>query len=311
MNNPEKRRICAIGETVYDILFRNNQPVAAVPGGSSFNSIISIGRTATPCLFVGYTGDDMVGNQTRQFLQDNGVDTAYFSLRQNEKSAISLAFLDENSDAHYTFYKDAPRTNPADVLPTMKAGDLMLFGSYYAICQGMRQQVSAMLQRAKENDSIVYYDVNFRSSHQPELPQLMPAIQSNMQASSVVRCSSDDCEVLFGTRDAALIYEKHIAPHCPVFIYTAGAENIHIFTPTARYEYAVPKVDKVVSTVGAGDNFNAGFLFALVRKGIDKALVQSLSEAQWGELVSVASRFASEACKTTDNYVSVAFAQSV
>ena len=34
------RKIFGIGETIYDILFRQGQPVAAVPGGSVFNGLI-------------------------------------------------------------------------------------------------------------------------------------------------------------------------------------------------------------------------------------------------------------------------------
>ncbi len=46
-------KVVGIGETILDILFKENQPVAAVPGGSSFNSIISVGRAGVPCTFVG------------------------------------------------------------------------------------------------------------------------------------------------------------------------------------------------------------------------------------------------------------------
>ena len=38
------KRVIGIGETVLDILFKNDQPQKAVPGGSTFNSIVSLGR---------------------------------------------------------------------------------------------------------------------------------------------------------------------------------------------------------------------------------------------------------------------------
>ena len=104
----QQRMIAAMGETVLDILFKHEQPVAAVPGGSSFNSIISVGRTGLPCCFVGYAGKDHVGEKVLAFLTANGVATDCFQLREEEKSAISLAFLDERGDAHYTFYKAPP-----------------------------------------------------------------------------------------------------------------------------------------------------------------------------------------------------------
>ena len=38
------RKVIGIGETILDILFKDSQPTAAVPGGSVFNGIISLGR---------------------------------------------------------------------------------------------------------------------------------------------------------------------------------------------------------------------------------------------------------------------------
>lgn len=42
------RKVIGMGETIMDIIFHGAQPTAAVPGGSSFNSIISIGRASRP-----------------------------------------------------------------------------------------------------------------------------------------------------------------------------------------------------------------------------------------------------------------------
>lgn len=38
------RKVIGIGETILDIIFEGNQPSAAVPGGSVFNGIVSLGR---------------------------------------------------------------------------------------------------------------------------------------------------------------------------------------------------------------------------------------------------------------------------
>ena len=54
-------RIIGIGETILDILFKNGQPVKAVPGGSVYNSIISIGRMGLDASFISEVGDDKVG----------------------------------------------------------------------------------------------------------------------------------------------------------------------------------------------------------------------------------------------------------
>ncbi|MBR4757866.1 MAG: carbohydrate kinase, partial [Bacteroidaceae bacterium] len=130
------RRVTAMGETVMDILFKEGRPVAAVPGGSSFNSVISIGRTGLPCQFIGYTGHDRVGLDTQAFLQENGVSIDFFEVREGEKSAISLAYLDANGDASYQFYKDIPHIHEGWKMPVFHRDDILLYGSYYASCEG-------------------------------------------------------------------------------------------------------------------------------------------------------------------------------
>ena len=297
------RKVVGVGETILDILFQGGKPVAATPGGSSFNSIISVGRAGVPCTFVGYTGGDIVGKQTVDFLQANGVGTEHFQMREDEKSCISLAFLAENGDASYIFYKEPPHLKASWTLPEMSRGDVMLFGSYYAACKGMRPLITQMLERAAKAGAIIYYDINFRRSHQAELDFLRPAIQQNFRQSTIVRGSADDFEVMFDSRDARVIYNRYISQHCPFFICTAGAGQITVCTPKGTYDFQAPPVEDVVSTVGAGDSFNAGFACALIWEGIMAEDIPNIEQEAWQRLISTACRFAGETCRSTENYI--------
>ena len=298
------RKVIGVGESILDILFRDGQPVAAMHGGSSFNSIISVGRAGVPCTFVGYTGEDMVGRQTVDFLRANGIGTEHFQLRQNEMSAISLAFLGENRDASYLFYKEPPHVTSSWTLPTMEHGDVLLYGSYYAACTGMRPLITQMLEHAAQAGAIVYYDLNFRRNHSNELESLMPAILQNFRHSTVVRGSADDIEVVFSSRDARDIYNMYISRHCPYFICTAGAEQITVCTPEGCYDFQAPPITDVVSTVGAGDSFNAGFSCALIWEDIMPEDLSHIGRDTWQRLIATACRFAGETCRSTENYIS-------
>ena len=66
------RKVIGIGETVLDIIFKGDQPVHAVPGGSTFNAIISLSRSGVKTSFISETGNDRVGRMIIQFLKDNG-----------------------------------------------------------------------------------------------------------------------------------------------------------------------------------------------------------------------------------------------
>ena len=98
------RKVIGIGETVLDIIFKNDQPMAAVPGGSVFNGIISLGRSGIDASFISETGNDRVGKKIINFLKDNNVKTDNINVYPESKSPVSLAFLNERNDAEYVFY---------------------------------------------------------------------------------------------------------------------------------------------------------------------------------------------------------------
>lgn len=302
------RKIVGIGETILDILFRNDQPVFAIPGGSCFNSIISLGRTTPDTTFVGYSGNDHVGHQIADFLRDNGVNTDFFELRDGEKSAVSLAYLDANGDADYVFYKPAPCADASMPLPKLNADDILLYGSFFASAPGTRGIVKRMLEAGKEVGTITYYDINFRKSYKSQLEQLLPVLIDNFRHSSIVRGSADDFEIMYNERDARTIYRDKIRQYCPIFICTSGPGLITVCTPSLTLDYEVPQI-QTVSTVGAGDNFNAGFIYALLRDGIKRENLANLSAEAWNKLIETGCRFATEVCQSQTNNVSKEFAE--
>ena len=308
-------RIIGLGETVMDILFKEIKddnaatseyvPFAAVPGGSTFNSMVSVGRSGVPCKFMGYTGNNKVGHQIVDFMVRNGISTEYFQIRENERAAISLAYLDSNGDADYTFYKEEPLAATDYSMPEFTDKDYFLFGSYYSICPGLRPQVSNILHTAHDAGTVIYYDINFRRSHSHQKLELLPVIQENCKLSSIVRGSADDFDILFGTRDPKEIYREHISAFCPIFICTAGAGHIYICTPKETFDFIVPQIptNEIVSTVGAGDSFNAGFLCAMYHHEINKDDLQQMDYTQWARLVENGIKYSSQVCRSRDNYI--------
>ena len=138
------RKVIGIGEPLLDIIFKDNKPVEAVPGGSTFNAIVSLGRVGADAFFVTEIGDDHVGALVRSFLSSNNVCTDYVSERKGWKSPVSLAFLDSDNNANYTFYRD-PNADPVDIpLPEINPDDIVLFGSFYAVSPATRARVIAL-----------------------------------------------------------------------------------------------------------------------------------------------------------------------
>ena len=306
------RKVIGIGETVLDIIFRNEQPISAVPGGSTFNAIISLGRSGINTGFISETGNDRVGRNIIQFLRDNGCQADSVNVYPDSKSPLSLAFLNEQNDAEYVFYKDHPHDRLDFTYPEIQPDDIVLFGSYYALNDVIRQQVKGFLDYAHERGAILYYDVNFRSSHQHEVMKITPNLLENFELTDILRGSSEDFEVLFKKNDPEAIYRSQIDFYTKNFIFTQGSDPVELrAVGDIKKQYEVEKME-TLSTIGAGDNFNAGFVYGLIKYGITREMIlNGFKEALWDKLIACAQKFSANVCKSIDNSVDKAFGQQM
>lgn len=286
-----RQRVIGIGETVLDILFKNDQPQKAVPGGSTFNSIVSLGRAGVPCAMVTEIGDDHIGDIISKFLKKNNVSTDFVYRHTGTKSHISLAFLNEQNDAQYIFYKDHASVTLDSQIPDIQSDDIVLFGSYFAINPSIRPIVSTILLKARQAGAWMYYDINFRKSHIAEIPQVMTNIEENMRVADVVRGSIEDFGYLYDLYGGDAIY-KRVRTFCQTLILTDGANAIRLYSPDGCKTFPVEPI-QTISTVGAGDNFNAGYIYAMTQS-IDNQAIR----------IAMAQRWSQDVCRQIGNNIS-------
>ena len=306
MNN-NQRKVIGIGETVLDIIFKGGQPIGAFPGGSVFNAIVSLGRAGVSTTFISETGNDRIGDQVVSFLRDNGVNADLVNRCPNGQSPVSLAFLDEHNNAEYLFYKDHPHDHVDFVYPDIQPDDIVIVGSFFAVNPAVRPQVMGLLDYAHNHGAIIYYDVNYRPAHKNDVMKITPNLIENLEFADIVRGSREDFETLYRKSDPDKVYTAEIS-----FVYTQGADPVVVRADgNFRREYAVPETE-TVSTIGAGDNFNAGLLYGLIRYGITKdQLDRGLAPEEWDKLVAYAQLFSNECCKGIYNYVSKEFGEKL
>jgi fructokinase len=296
------KKIYALGETVLDIIFKDGQPQAAKPGGAMLNSSVSLGRAGLPVSFISDYGLDEAGRLIDDSLAKNGVDTSLVNRYRKGQTALALAFLDDKNDAHYNFYRNFPKERLNTGLPDFKPGDILLFGSFYSITPEIRKSVEKLVQNARENQVLVIYDPNFRKAHLHELEQLRPYIIENIKNADLIRGSDEDFKIIFGAGSPEEAYGV-ISQFCPCMVYTASSEGVWVRTPTFSGRFPVKKITPV-STIGAGDNFNAGMISALYRYNIGKLQIIDIGHSEWENIIRLGVEFASDVCMGYDNYIS-------
>ncbi len=300
------QKVYAIGETVLDIIFKDDKVCDAKPGGAMLNSSVSLGRALVDISLMTEFTDDHVGNMINNFLIKNNVKRQNIYYHQDGKTSVAMAFLDENNDGSYVFYKDNPGKRLEIEMPGFLKNDILLFGSFYGIDPGVRDKLFNIISYAKECGCLIIYDPNFRKPHVHQLNKLLPYIRENIEIADIVRGSDEDFEIIFNASSIEEVRDI-IGIDSPALIMTKSSSSVFLDTYSLKTQFPVENI-KPVSTIGAGDNFNSGIIYGIVKNKIKPSDINNLSENTWEQIISYGISFATNVCLGYDNYISHEFA---
>lgn len=298
----KQRRIFTIGETVLDILFKNDRAVRSVSGGSMLNVAVSLARLGCNTHLISEISDDLCGNIILRFLKDNNIQTDYISISDDGKTAISIAMLDENNDALYDFYRELPDQRLNISLPDFCESDIVAFGSFFAISEQVREPLLRILRAANKAGSLLFYDPNIRKNHCPISASSQKMIAENIALADVVRGSNEDFLNIFGFNDLDKVYESiSLKENRPLFM-TCGKAGVRFKNKDLLLHFPSKNIQPI-STIGAGDTFNAGVLFGLLQNHIFRNDLSHLTPQQISSIIEQAIDMSCEVCMSEDNYI--------
>jgi len=296
------RTVYGISEALLDILFKNGRPIEAVAGGSTLNSLVSLGRVGHNPKFICEIGNDKTGEIIEEFFVKNGVSLDCVNKKDNYQTPVALAFLNEKNDAEYEIYKDYSTQALTTNIPNYQEDDLLLIGSFFALNPSLRDELKLHLESAKKGNSIIVYDPNFRSHHNHKLNEMQQIIEENFSYANIVRGSDEDFKNIYGIdkiEDVAEIVHKFSKN----VIITANSNKLFLSTPNFKKWYPVKKIMSV-STIGAGDSFNAGIIQGILSNNISQKELNNLDETIWDKIIEIGIEFSADVCCSTENYIS-------
>ena len=267
------------------------------------NTAVSLGRNNLDVSLITELGDDDTSKMITSFLVDNNVVANYIKLYNNSNTTLALAFLDDNKKPKYTFIKNYPKTRKLAQLPEFKEEDILLFGSLYSLDKEIRNNILTVVNHAKKSKATIIYDPNIRNAHHLQDQNIMDALMHNIRLSNIIKGSDEDFTNIFGNSDTSVqISELRRINNNALIIITLGADGV-----IADYRgqlINLPAIKaKVVSTIGAGDAFNAGIIFALNKLRKNNYELDSIISANLDNILTSGLQFASQVCNSMDNYI--------
>lgn len=299
--------VYTLGESLLDIIIENLDKVAAKPGGSMLNATVSLCRAGVSVSLITELGDDETGNLIVDFLQKNHASTNLISRYKDSKTVLAIAILDENKKPTYTFLKSYPKERRLAPLPDFNSSDILLFGSLYSLDRDLRPVLKAYVEAAKNAGALVIYDPNIRHPETLKNPDLRNALMENFQMAGIIKGSDEDYEAIFGEQEPAKQLESvHDINPDALVIMTAGKEGAMAIYDGEFTQVAAAEIE-VISTIGAGDNFNAGMVAFLAKAGKNARELIKTDSLFRENLLRTGIDFASEVCQSEENYVSEEF----
>ena len=235
------------------------------PGGKGCNQAIAISRLGVKVNFITKLGNDEYGKLAINKLKEDNIDTSHIILSNNHKTGVAGIHVDKNTGKNaITVVRGAPSSLTIDEINTNIFKQSKIFLTQLEI---PKEVTLHCLKVAKENGLI-------------NILNPAPAIKlSNDFFGLVDYFTPNEIEAEFYTgikidniKDAKESAYKLINLGIKNVIITLGEKGL-FFTDGKEEIYIKASQVKAVDTTGAGDAFNGGFSFALLKgKKINECL---------------------------------------
>jgi fructokinase len=137
------------------------------------------------------------------------------------------------------------------------------------------------------------------------LPELLPLIRENMALANIIKGSDEDFDFICNAKSSAEAFE-FLNDKNKILIYSRGKNGVDFIGKNKFFHLNSKKISPV-STIGAGDNFNAGIAYGLISHDVF-SISSNFSEELWKEILTYGIDFASEVCLSYDNYIPESYA---
>ena len=291
--------VYALGESLLDIIIDANNNIKSVPGGAMLNASVSLSRSGVDVELISELGDDVPSEIILNFLRKNAVGSYHVKSYKETKTCIAIAFLNKDKKPSYTFVKNYPVSRSIENIPQFYPNDVILFGSFYSLDQGIRNFIVNIIQKAKDAGATIIYDPNIRNASHLENNDIKNAISENISIADIIKGSDEDFTNLFGITNPEKQLEeiRKTNPHS-LNIITLGEKGV--ISSFDNHQEKISAIQtEIISTIGAGDAFNAGLIYALSFLKIDKSRFGSYIKP----MLNSGLRFSAQVCGSMDNYV--------
>lgn len=276
-------RALVIGEALVDVV--DGQPL---PGGSPMNVAVGLGRLGVDTRLATRIGGDAHGAMIRRHLHESSVRLAADAVGPDPTSTAVAAISELTGAAEYDFriHWDLPPIVLDGAYDIVHAGSLAAY-----LEPGCRAVVAAL--EAAGSHSLVSFDPNIRSSLLPEHARALARTRHLVSLSHIVKLSDEDAAWLYPEYTIEQVLSELVSLGPRLAVITRGGNGYTAMSGDHRWSRQLEGPVDVLDTIGAGDAFMSGLLYAAGEAGIaSRSRDEDTTAQEWSQILDVAQRSA-------------------
>jgi len=237
--------------------------IGPFPSGASVITVDAAARLGLQSAMVGIIGNDKFGDVLYNRLQNDGVNIDGVKRKHNANTGVAFVSYNSNGDRNYIFHFDLKTDNIKNEQFKFKQWGkvkwLHISGSSILSSKSIRKACDYAIEEVIKNDGKISLDPNFRvelSNSNSIKEILLPYIKK----ANILFPSKNEITSLF-VDDLNKSIEKALSFGPELIAVKRGAKG-SIIANNNEVKEIKPFAVNCIDPTGAGDTFNAAFLFA-------------------------------------------------
>ncbi|MCS7121723.1 MAG: carbohydrate kinase family protein [Archaeoglobaceae archaeon] len=226
------------------------------PGGSAANTIVGLSRLGIKTSYIGKIGGDEEGRILFNDLLSEKVDTSCI-IRAEGRSGVAMVFVDEKGNRAILVDPGVNDTIKFEEINIHEAKKYKMLHLTSFICKNGMDSFESQKKIVKEFE-LVSFDPGIPYAERG-LKEMMPILKET----TIFLPSKTEIEILFG-KDYREAVEECLSIGIEIVAVKLGEKGCYVRSKDKEI-YLKPFAVKVVDTTGAGDAFNAGFIYGFLK----------------------------------------------
>jgi sugar/nucleoside kinase (ribokinase family) len=240
--------------------------------GEAFITAVSMHRLGIKVGWAADFGNDDFSNFALDLSRQEGLDESLFIHHNRPYRRISVSASYPHDRGFLTFHDSDPSVPAAlSIISKSQAKVILIPGLYYGWLLDVGKQLIKIKKMKLFMDGNSSYGDIYNNSRESK------AIRKALKYADVFLPNAQEAQRLTGVMDLDLAIHQ-LGDLCPCVVIKDGSNGSHAYTNNRLHHVPAIPVN-AIDTTGAGDNFNAGFIYAwLDGQPIDTCL-------KWGNIL--------------------------